>query len=70
MHFIMTIWMGVVMSALAHNPGLFRLILFYGGILALVMAAMRRESFRPRRLTLWDEAMAFWSLLALKDVLS
>ena len=70
MHFLMTIWMGAVMSALMRNPGLFEMILFYAGVLALVTAVLRRESFRLRRLTLWDEAVAFWGLLALKDLLS
>jgi len=69
LNFFLTIWIGAVMSSLSHHAGMFKTILLYAGVFAAAHAVFRHELFHQKRLTLWDEVMAFWGLFALGDLL-
>ena len=68
-HFILTIWMGAMMSFPTHNIALFKLILLTAALFAVIVAVLSREAVRQRCLTLWDEATAFLGLFALIGLL-
>jgi hypothetical protein len=57
LHFLWTISIATVLFPI--GGALFHLLLLFNAAMTGAMAAFRGDSWRARRLTLWDEAVAF-----------
>jgi hypothetical protein len=62
-HFVWTISIAALLTAF--NGRLFLLIILFNAGFAAIMAAIRHERFAARKITLWDEALAFFAVFAL-----
>jgi hypothetical protein len=61
-HFVWTI--GIAVACFKVGDVYFQAVLMFNAAFAVVIAVARKETLRLRRLTLWDEAVAFMGVSA------
>ena len=66
-HFVWTILVAAILFP--NNAHLFRFVILFNAGFATAMAAIRHEPFGARKITFWDEAVAFLGVFASANLL-